>query len=144
MLLVALVGGLIMLQPDLGTAFAIAATVFFMLLAAGAKWSHLGAVFMAGIGAILAAIAVAPYRLERLVAFLNPWKYAGDEGYQTIQSLYALGSEVCLNGFGTEPAKFFYLPEQHTDFIFAILGEELGFVGASLVLLLFTLCLAGV
>jgi len=140
LLLVALVGGLIMLQPDLGTAFAIAATVFFMLLAAGAKWSHLGAIFMAGLGTILAAIAVAPYRLERLIAFLNPWKYAGDEGYQTIQSLYALGSGGLFGmGLGRSRQKFFYLPEQHTDFIFAILGEELGFVGACLVLLLFLL-----
>ncbi len=138
--LVAVVAGLILLQPDLGTAFAIAATVFFMLLAAGARWSHLGGLFMAGLAAIFAAIAVAPYRLERLFAFANPWKYASDEGYQTIQSLYALGSGGLFGmGLGRSRQKFFYLPEQHTDFIFAILGEELGFVGAGLVLLLFLL-----
>lgn len=140
LLLVAVVAGLIMLQPDLGTAFALAATVYFMLLSAGAKWSHLGGVFMSGIAAIVAAIAIAPYRLERMVAFLDPWKYASDEGYQTIQSLYALGSGGLFGmGLGRSRQKFFYLPEQHTDFIFAILGEELGFAGACLVLLLFLL-----
>ncbi len=132
--------GLIMLQPDLGTAFTIAATVFFMLLVAGAKWSHLGAIMLTGIGAVAAAIAVAPYRMERVVAFLNPWKYASDEGFQTIQSLYALGSGGLFGmGLGRSRQKFFYLPEQHTDFIFAILGEELGFIGCTVVVALFLL-----
>jgi len=132
--------GLIMLQPDLGTAFTIAATVFFMLLVAGARWSHLGAIMLSGLGAVGAAIAVAPYRMERVVAFLNPWKYASDEGFQTIQSLYALGSGGLFGmGLGRSRQKFFYLPEQHTDFIFAILGEELGFIGCSVVVALFLL-----
>jgi len=71
---------------------------------------------------------------------LSPWKYASDEGFQTIQSLYALGSGGLFGmGLGRSRQKFFYLPEQHTDFIFAILGEELGFIGASLVVALFLL-----
>jgi cell division protein FtsW len=132
--------GLVMLQPDLGTSFTIAGTVFCMLLAAGARWSHLGAIAMSGLAAVGAAIAVAPYRMERVVAFLNPWKYASDEGFQTIQSLYALGSGGLFGmGLGRSRQKFFYLPEQHTDFIFAILGEELGFIGACLVVSLFLL-----
>lgn len=132
--------GLIMKQPDLGTSFAIAGTVFFMLLAAGARWSHLSLVALSGLGAVAAAIAVAPYRMERFIAFLNPWKYANDEGFQTIQSLYALGSGGLFGaGLGMSRQKFLYLPELHTDFIFAILGEELGFIGASLVLALFVL-----
>lgn len=136
----ALICGLIMLQPDLGTSFAIAGTVFFMLLAAGARWSHLTVIAMSGMGAIAAAIALAPYRMERFIAFLNPWKYPTDEGFQTIQSLYALGSGGLFGmGLGRSRQKFFYLPEQHTDFIFAILGEELGFLGALLVLSLFLL-----
>ncbi len=135
-----LICGLIMLQPDLGTAFTIAATVFFMLLVAGAKWSHLGGIMLSGLGAVGAAIAVAPYRMERVVAFLNPWKYASDEGFQTIQSLYALGSGGLFGmGLGRSRQKFFYLPEQHTDFIFAILGEELGFIGCTVVVTLFLL-----
>lgn len=138
--LMALVCGLIMFQPDLGTAFTIAGTVFFMLLAAGARWSHLGLIALSGMGAVATAIALAPYRMERFIAFLNPWKYPTDEGFQTIQSLYALGSGGLFGmGLGRSRQKFFYLPEQHTDFIFAILGEELGFLGVVLVLSLFLL-----
>lgn len=140
LVLLALICGLIMIQPDLGTAFTIAGTIFFLLLVAGAKWSHLTAIALSGAGAVAVAIAVAPYRMERFVAFLNPWKYAQDEGFQTIQSLYALGSGGLFGmGLGMSRQKFFYLPEQHTDFIFAILGEELGFIGVFLVLALFLL-----
>lgn len=139
-LLLALTCGLIMVQPDLGTAFAIAGTVFCMLLAAGARWIHLGMIGLTGIGMVAGAIAVAPYRMERFLAFLNPWKYASDEGFQTIQSLYALGSGGLFGmGLGRSRQKFFYLPEQHTDFIFAIWSEEMGFLGASLVIALFLL-----
>lgn len=140
LIILSLVCGLIMLQPDLGTSFAIAGTVFFMLLAAGAQWSHLAGIGAIGVAAVAGAIAVAPYRMERFIAFLNPWKYASDEGFQTIQSLYALGSGGLFGmGLGRSRQKFFYLPEQHTDFIFAILGEELGFIGAFLVISLFVL-----
>jgi len=138
--MLALTCGLIMMQPDLGTAFTIAGTVFCMLLVAGARWTHLGAIALSGMAAVGVAIAVAPYRMERVTAFLNPWKYASDEGFQTIQSLYALGSGGLFGmGLGRSRQKFFYLPEQHTDFIFAILGEELGFIGTSLVVGLFLL-----
>ncbi|MBO8159321.1 putative lipid II flippase FtsW [Thermosyntropha sp.] len=140
LIMLAIVCGLIMMQPDLGTSFAIAGTVFFMLLAAGARWSHLVGLSVAGLGAVFAAIMLEPYRLERFIAFWNPWKYASDEGFQTIQSLYALGSGGLFGmGLGRSRQKFFYLPEQHTDFIFAILGEELGFIGAFLVIALFLL-----
>jgi cell division protein FtsW len=78
--------------------------------------------------------------MERLIAFTNPWKYANDQGFQTVQSLYALGSGGLFGvGLGRSMQKYFYLPEQHTDFIFAILGEELGFIGVTLVLGLFLL-----
>lgn len=138
--MLALICGLIMLQPDLGTAFTIAGTMFFMLMIAGAEWLHLGLITGTGVMAVAAAIIFEPYRMERVTAFLNPWKYASDEGFQTIQSLYALGSGGLFGmGLGRSRQKFFYLPEQHTDFIFAILGEELGFIGASLVVALFLL-----
>ncbi len=140
MFMLALACGLIMMQPDLGTSFVLAGTVFFMLVVAGAKWSHLGYISLAGLSAVAAAIFFEPYRMERVVAFANPWKYASDEGFQTIQSLYALGSGGLFGmGLGRSRQKFFYLPEQHTDFIFAILGEELGFIGVSLVISLFLL-----
>jgi cell division protein FtsW len=140
LVILAVICALIMAQPDLGTSCAIAGTVFFLLMVAGAQWSHLAMIAVAGVAAIGAAIAVAPYRMERMIAFINPWKYAGDEGFQIIQSLYALGSGGLFGmGLGRSRQKFFYLPEQHTDFIFAILGEELGFIGAFVVLLLFVL-----
>ncbi|MGS0764230.1 stage V sporulation protein E [Syntrophomonas curvata] len=140
LLIMAFVCALIMKQPDLGTSFVVAGTVFCMLLIAGAKWSHMGALAVTGAGAVALAIYVAPYRAERFLAFLDPWKYPSDQGFQVIQSLYALGSGGLFGmGLGRSRQKFFYLPEQHTDFIFAILGEELGFMGALLVLALFLL-----
>lgn len=138
--IMALVCALIMLQPDLGTSFTVAGTVFCMLMVAGAQWIHLGGLALTGVGAVALAILLAPYRAERFLAFLNPWKYPSDQGFQTIQSLYALGSGGLFGmGLGRSRQKFFYLPEQHTDFIFAIWAEELGFMGAILVLTLFLL-----
>ena len=140
LLLLAMVCGLIMLQPDLGTTVVIAGTFLLMITMAGANGAHLGAIAITGLAAVGAAIAVAPYRMQRWYAFLDPWKYASDEGFQTIQSLYALGSGGLFGmGLGRSRQKFFYLPEQYTDFIYAILGEELGFIGAMLVLTLFLL-----
>jgi cell division protein FtsW len=140
LLVMALVCSLIMGQPDLGTAFGIAGTICFMLLVAGAKWSHLLALGGMGIAAVAAAIKFEPFRFQRLLAFLDPWQYSTGKGYQTIQSLYALGSGGLFGmGLGRSRQKFFYLPEQHTDFILAILGEELGFLGILLVLILFVL-----
>lgn len=139
-LLLACVGGLIMMQPDLGTAFVMSVTVFFMMLVAGARVSHLIGLCLAGITVVAALIIKAPYRMERIIAFTDPWKYASDEGFQTVQSLYALGSGGLFGlGLGRSRQKFFYLPEQHTDFIFAIIGEELGFIGAALIVFLFLL-----
>lgn len=130
--------GLILLQPDLGTAVCIAGTAYLMLAAAGSKFSHL--TLLAGVGICLVGFAIvfSPYRMERFTAFLHPWADPSDSGYQTIQSLLALGSGGLVGmGLGQSRQKFFYLPERHTDFIYAILGEELGFIGAALVLLLF-------
>jgi cell division protein FtsW len=140
LVLIGIFCGLIMVQPDLGTTIALAGTVFCMLLIAGARWLHLlGTGLLAAALAALAVVA-APYRLERVRAFLDPWQYAADEGYQIIQSFYALGSGGWFGlGLGRSRQKFFYLPEQHTDFIFAILGEELGFIGALFVIVLFML-----
>lgn len=140
LIMLAVVGGLILKQPDLGTAFALASIVFCMMIAAGARWSHLMAIVMPVVAAMGLAIYLVPYRMQRWIAFWDPWKYASDKGFQTIQSLYALGSGGLFGmGLGMSRQKFFYLPEQHTDFIFAILGEELGFMGAGLVVALFLL-----
>ncbi|GMA61839.1 hypothetical protein GCM10025859_22790 [Alicyclobacillus fastidiosus] len=83
-------------------------------------------------------MAAAPYRMQRIVAFIDPWKYPKGEGYQIIQSLYALGSGGILGlGLGNSRQKFLYLPEPQTDFIFSIIGEELGFLGGLALLMLF-------
>lgn len=138
--LLGLIAGLIMLQPDLGTTLAVAGTTFFMLIAAGARVSHLMALGGTGLALVVAAIAAAPYRMNRIVAFLDPWADPQGKGYQTIQALLALGPGGLFGlGLGQSKQKFLYLPENHTDFIFAMIGEELGFVGATLVILLFFL-----
>ncbi|HWJ03890.1 MAG TPA: stage V sporulation protein E [Verrucomicrobiae bacterium] len=138
--LLALVAGLIMLQPDLGTVLAIAGTTFMILIAAGARWGHIAALGSAGIGLVVLAIAAAPYRMKRILAYLDPWADPSGKGYQTIHALLALGSGGFFGlGFGQSRQKFLYLPESHTDFIFAIIGEELGILGASIVVILFVI-----
>ncbi len=93
-----------------------------------------------GVAGIVAAIAIEPYRIERITGFLHPFEHITDSGWQLVQSLYALGSGWIFGvGLGDSRQKLLYLPERHTDFIFAIIGEELGFVGATLVILLFAL-----
>ncbi|MEN6413708.1 MAG: stage V sporulation protein E [Veillonellales bacterium] len=140
LLMLIVVFGLILKEPDLGTALAIGGTVFVLLFTAGAKISHLVSLGIAGVGGIIAAILVEPYRLKRLLAFSDPWSDPLDTGYHIIQSLYAIGSGGLFGvGLGRSREKFLYLPEPHTDFIFAILGEELGFIGTTAVILLFFL-----
>lgn len=132
--------GLILLQPDLGTAMSLAGIVFVMIFAAGARMSHLGGLSLAGLAAVGFAIVMEPYRLQRFLAFLDPWADPQDTGFHIIQGLYAIGSGGLFGlGLGQSKQKFLYLPESHTDFIFAIIGEELGFIGATLVIMLFLL-----
>lgn len=131
---------LILLEPDLGTALTIGGTVFAMFFVSGAELKHLGALVGMGVGGIIAAIIAAPYRMQRITAFMDPWKDPLDTGYHIIQSLYALGSGGLFGvGLGRSREKFLYLPEPHTDFIFAVLGEELGFIGTVTVIALFFL-----
>lgn len=138
LIILALACGLILLQPDLGTAVSAAGTVYIMLFAAGARGKHMFYLAMSGVAAVAAAIILEPYRMSRFLAFLDPWKDPRGTGFHIIQSLYALGSGGLFGaGLGQSHQKFFYLPEQHTDFIFAVLGEELGFIGGALVLVLF-------
>lgn len=138
--LMGLIAGLIMLQPDLGTTLVVAGMTFFMLIAAGARVSHILALGGTGLGLVVAAIAAAPYRMRRIFAYLDPWADPLGNGYQTIQALLALGPGGLFGlGLGQSRQKFLYLPENHTDFIFAMIGEELGFIGATLVILLFFL-----
>lgn len=138
--MLAVVFGLIMAQPDLGTALSISGTSLVVLFAAGARLSHLSLIAAASLPVVGYLIYVAPYRLRRIFAFLDPFQDPQGYGYQIIQALYALGSGGLFGvGLGRSRQKFFYLPEQHTDFIFAILGEELGYLGGLVIIGLFVL-----
>ncbi|MDP2872635.1 MAG: putative lipid II flippase FtsW [Bacillota bacterium] len=139
-LIAGLIFGLILLQPDLGTAVACAGTIAVMLFVAGANMWHLAGLGLAAVPVLYLAIFSAEYRRRRFLAFLNPWADPLDTGFHIIQSLYALGSGSLFGlGLGQGRQKFWYLPEQHTDFIFSVLGEELGFLGGAAVIALFAL-----
>lgn len=134
--------GLIMLQPDLGTGTVMVGTCIVLIFVAGAKISHFVGLGFLGIIGFVALIASAPYRIKRITSFLDPWSDPQNTGFQIIQSLYAIGPGGLFGlGLGQSRQKFFYLPEPQTDFIFAILAEELGFIGGSFVILLFALLL---
>lgn len=140
LLMLIVIFGLILKEPDLGTALVISGTVFILLFSAGAKIFHLVSLGITGVAGIVVAIIVEPYRLKRLLAFSNPWADPLDTGYHIIQSLYAIGSGGLFGvGLGRSREKFLYLPEPHTDFIFAILAEELGFIGTVTIVVLFFL-----
>lgn len=130
--------GLILKEPDLGTALSLGGTAVVMMIVIGADWKHIASLGVLSIPAIGALIAIEPYRVQRILAFLDPFKDPLGSGYHTIQGLMAIGSGGLLgSGLGRSALKFFYLPEAHTDFIFAILTEELGFLGAAAVVILF-------
>lgn len=134
--------GLILLQRDLGTSATVGLTLFILLFIAGANVFHLS--FLAIIGAIGGFIAITgeEFRMKRITAFLNPFaaEVRDNAGWQAIQSLFALGSGGLFGlGLGKSRQKFFYIPEPQNDFIFAIIGEELGFLGCVTVMLLFLL-----
>ncbi|MBM7095865.1 stage V sporulation protein E [Bacillus sp. H-16] len=133
---------LIMLQPDLGTGMVMILTCVVMLFIAGARISHFAVIGMLGVAGLVGLILSAPYRLKRIVSFLDPWQDPLGSGFQIIQSLYAIGPGGLLGlGMGESRQKYFYLPEPQTDFIFAILAEELGFIGGTFVLMLFAVLL---
>lgn len=134
--------GLIMLQPDLGTGTVMTGTCVVMLFIAGARISHFVFLGLMGLAGFVGLIMSAPYRMARITSFLDPWQDPLNSGFQIIQSLYAIGPGGLFGlGLGQSRQKFFYLPEPQTDFIFAILSEELGFIGGSFVILLFALLL---
>jgi cell division protein FtsW len=129
---------LIASQPDLGTALVIAFTTAAILVAAGMPVRYLGIVF--GVGFLLVALYAisAPYRRARITSFLDPWAHAGTSGFQSVQGQIALGSGGLFGkGPGGSTQKLFFLPEAHTDFILAIIGEELGVAGVVMVLTLY-------
>jgi cell division protein FtsW len=132
--------GLVVMQPDLGTAITFAVLTFLLLFVAGVRLRYLLATGFAVVPLLALAIAQKGYRLERFLAFLNPWRDPSDTSFQLLHSLLALGSGGPIGvGLGSGQQKLFYLPEPHTDFILAVIGEETGIFGISVVLLLYAL-----
>ncbi len=139
-----LVTGLVCLltvkQPDLGTTVEMAVVVFGLMLIAGARFLHLAAMAAAAIPVMIYLVAKEPYRMARIIAFLDPWQDSQGIGFQLTQSQIGLGSGGLWGvGLGHSQQKLFYLPAAHTDFILSIIGEETGLLGALAVIVLFVL-----
>ena len=131
---------LILVEPDMGTAVVLCAMAFAMLIVAGARMRHLGAIVAAGAVLAVMAVMIEPYRRDRLFAFLDPWSDPDGAGFQSVQAQVALGSGGLSGvGLGDGVQKAFYLPEAHTDMILATVGEELGLLGVLAVLVAFAL-----
>jgi cell division protein FtsW len=137
MLVLGLIALLLLFEPDLGATVMIMGTAFGLLFLGGMRLGHLAVlVLLSGVG-LVALILVAPYRLQRLIAYTDPWSDPYGSGFQLIQSLIAFGRGEWFGvGLGNSVQKLFYLPEAHTDFVFSIWAEETGFVGASLLIIL--------
>ena len=138
LLMLVLLMWLLLLEPDFGGSVVLAVTVGGMLFLAGAKLWQCILLLLSGIGILAGLVWFTPYRMQRLVTFMDPWKDQFDSGYQLTQSLIAFGRGEWFGlGLGNSIQKMLYLPESHTDFIFAIFAEEQGFVGVLLLLSLF-------
>jgi cell division protein FtsW len=139
-ILLVLACGLLMLQPDFGTTAVLLMTAFGMLFLGGAPLWQFASLLAMAVSALVALVVVSPYRLERVTTFLNPWAHAQDAGYQLSQALIAFGrGEWTGVGLGNGIQKQFYLPEAHTDFVMAVIGEEFGLLGTLLVIAMFSL-----
>ena len=139
-LLLVIACALLMLQPDFGTTAVLLMTAFGMLFLGGAPLWQFASLLVLAIGALVGLVVISPYRLERVTTFLNPWAHAQDSGYQLAQALIAFGrGEWTGVGLGNGIQKQFYLPEAHTDFVMAVIGEEFGLVGTLLVICMFGL-----
>lgn len=131
---------LLLAEPDFGAATVLMATGLVILFIAGARLHHLAVPVVLGVGAMGALAVTSSYRLRRLTAFRNPWDDPFDSGFQLTQSLIAIGRGEWVGvGLGSSVQKLFYLPEAHTDFVFAVLAEEFGFLGVAVVVGLFAL-----
>jgi cell division protein FtsW len=138
LLVLAVFGCLVMREPDLGSAIVLVLIVATILVAAGTRPKHLAVIGLAAVSTITLLVIAEPYRRARLLTFLHPFADQSNAGYQISQSLIAIGSGGLTGvGLGAGRAKWNFLPNAHTDFIFAIIGEELGLLGALLVLALF-------
>jgi cell division protein FtsW len=130
--------GMLLLQPDMGSAMIIAGVSISMLIVAGVRWTYIIPTILMSLPILYFLVMQVDYRKRRILAFLDPWDDPFDTGFQIIQSLVAFGKGGVLGqGLGIGEQKLFYLPEAHTDFIFSVIGEELGLVGVLLIAGLF-------
>lgn len=137
-----LLGGLVFMEKDLGTTIVLCTVFSAVYFAAGARILHIASVAAVMVLVGIGAIVFAPWRVARLMAFIDPFKYADDEGYQVVQSLYAIGSGgIFGEGFAQSQQKLFYLPYPYSDFIFSVVGEELGLIGTMAIVMAFGLLL---
>ena len=132
---------LLLIEPHFSASMIIIGIVAIMMIVAGCKfWHFLVSGLVVGVPGIIGLILLEPYRLQRVTTFLNPWSDKTRDGWQVIQSLYAIGSGGLFGaGLGESKQKYLYIPEPHNDFIFSILAEELGFIGCAVVIILFAI-----
>ncbi len=139
MIMVGFAGLLLLMQPDFGATVVIMGTVLAMTFLAGTRFIQFISFVFIFVCAAMLLVVTSPYRLQRLTSFTNPWADPFDSGFQLTQSLIAIGTGGWFgSGLGGSVQKLFYLPEAHTDFLFAVLSEELGFVGVTMVVLLYS------
>lgn len=140
--IILLPAGLIMLQPDLGSTVILIVSAFILLFVAGYSLRFFTVIGIAGVVSFIALIAAAPYRMDRIKSYIDPWNDPLGTGFQAIQSLFAIAPGGLFgHGYGNSRQKFLYLPEPQNDFIFSIIAEETGFIGATIILLLFAVLL---
>ena len=140
LLIIGVLGGLVLLEPDLGTVVVMGSVAIGLLFLGGARLSHLLSLGLCAVPVVLVLVLSSSYRRQRLMTFLAPWKDASDAGFQITQSFLAFGSGGLFGvGLGEGKQKLFFLPEAHTDFVLALVGEELGLVGTGVIILLFAL-----
>lgn len=138
MLICGLIMGLLLKQPDLGTAIIVGMATLLVMLIAGTRISYLLIALLSAAPVVYQAIVGTPWRLRRMLAFIDPWQFRRDVGYQVTESLISIGSGgVFGQGLGGSRQKLFFLPEAHTDYIMSIVGEELGLIGIGVVLVVF-------
>jgi cell division protein FtsW len=142
LLIISIPCALILAQPDFGLTVTLALTIFLMFFLASFRLQHLMTSLLVLVPAAISLMLLKPYRLKRILVFLNPWEDPLGSGFQIIQSLIAVGSGHLVGlGIGNSHQKFFYLPMQHTDFIFSVIAEEIGFLGTTSIIGLYILLL---
>ncbi|HEY5683363.1 MAG TPA: FtsW/RodA/SpoVE family cell cycle protein, partial [Sulfuricaulis sp.] len=135
-----IIGALLLMEPDMGSLVVIAVTVFAMLFLGGVRFWHFFMVLSVGVGGMVFLTIISPYRMARATSFMNPFADPYNTGFQLVQALIAFGRGEWLGaGLGASVQKLFYLPAAHTDFVFAVLAEELGLVAVLGIMVLFGL-----